>query len=229
MNKFELFRRSEFQNYFFYPKIIPRKKLVSNQYELNAENTRILSFWKKFPYDIQTDFYMWNISNPDDILNGDKPQLQQIGPFPYALSVERRNIEFGDGNISYTNYQEYTKLPSTDYSTNITTINGPFMFIQQIQHQLPKWLQILIGVFLKENDYGPFITKPVNEIIWGYDDPFLSFLNKHIPGLLKISKFGYYINQNETNSKIYTADSGKVKVSKNLRNFKFRKKKFKIY
>ena len=130
------------------------------------------------------------------------------------MNVERRNIEFGDGNVSYSNYQEYNKLPDADYTTNITTINGPFMFIQQIEHQLPKWLQTLIRVFLEENNYGPFITKPVSDIIWGYDDPFLSFLNKHIPGLLKISKFGYYVNQNETNSKVYTADSGKVKVFK---------------
>ena len=132
------------------------------------------------------------------------------------MNVERRNIEFGDGNVSYSNYQEYAKLPDADYTTNITTINGPFMFIQQIEHQLPKWLQTLIRVFLEENNYGPFITKPVNEIIWGYDDPFLSFLNKQIPGLLKVSKFGYYVNQNETSSKIYTADSGKVEVFENL-------------
>ena len=92
------------------------------------------------------------------------------------MNVERRNIEFGDGNVSYSNYQEYTELPDADYTTSITTINGPFMFIQQIEHQLPKWLQTLIRVFLEENNYGPFITKPVSDIIWGYDDPFLSFL-----------------------------------------------------
>ena len=62
------------------------KKLISSQYVLNADNTRILSFWTQFPYDIRTDFYMWNISNPSEVLNGDKPRLQQ----------ERRFSEYSD-------------------------------------------------------------------------------------------------------------------------------------
>ena len=39
----------------------------------------------------QVDFYLWNITNPDEIIiRGQKPKLEQVGPFSYSQVIEAR-------------------------------------------------------------------------------------------------------------------------------------------
>merc|ERR1712136_233573 len=65
----------------------------------------MVHYWTYFPY---VDFYLWNITNSDQIIkNGEKPKLEQVGPFSYSQLIERRNITFGNGTIEYSNYQFY--------------------------------------------------------------------------------------------------------------------------
>ena len=157
---------------------------------------------------MQSDFYLWNVTNPDEIYQGAKPKLEEIGPFSYSISVSRRNVRFGNGTVGYTNFQNYQKINSTEPPLKITTINGPYLIIDQIQRHLPGWLQTLVRVFLKEQNYGPLVTKTADELIWGYQDPFLAFINKNLPGVISTSKFGFYINQNATDSGLFVADNG---------------------
>ena len=39
----------------------------------------------------KVDFYLWNITNSDQIIkNGEKPKLEQVGPFSYSQVIEVR-------------------------------------------------------------------------------------------------------------------------------------------
>jgi len=188
------------------------RTIVPGQFQLTAQNERLVSYWRDVPYDIDMDVYFWNITNPSDVLNGAKARLKEVGPISYDLMVERRDVTFDVGNVSYVNHQQYRSKQDAD-STLITTVNGPYMFIRQVQNQLPPWLRTLIRVYLNENNYGPFVTKPVEDLLWGYDDPFITFLNSHLPGMISVSQFGYYLNQNATSSKVYTVDNGAVDIA----------------
>ena len=176
------------------------RTIVPGQFELTEQNERLVAYWRNVPYDIDMDVYFWNITNPSEVLNGAKARLVEVGPISYDLTVERRQVTFDVGNVTYVNHQQYLNKDEDVNSTLITTVNGPYMFIRQVQHQLPSWLRTLIRVYLKENNYGPFVTRPMADLLWGYDDPFITFLNGHLPGLISVSQFGYYLNQNATNS-----------------------------
>ena len=48
-------------------------------------------------------FNMYHVTNPDDIVNGKKPRLEEIGPFVYREKREKRNInQSSDGCSIYT-------------------------------------------------------------------------------------------------------------------------------
>ena len=151
--------------------------------KITEDNPEMVHYWTYFPYDISVwaprtnhervhcswpyhpseanpqspdvvDFYLWNITNPDEIIkNGEKPKLEQVGPFSYSEVIEvgfpmsflierqllssatakkqfeipskRRNITFGNGTVQYSNYQLYKeKLSDQDPNINIYNLNG---------------------------------------------------------------------------------------------------------
>ena len=48
---------------------------------------------------------MFNITNKDEILQGAKPELQEVGPFVYDINTEKVNITFYEnGTASYQNF-----------------------------------------------------------------------------------------------------------------------------
>lgn len=39
--------------------------------------------WVKPPVPVYMQYYLFNYTNVDDILNGSKPQVRQLGPYSY--------------------------------------------------------------------------------------------------------------------------------------------------
>ena len=54
-------------------------------------------------------FNMYHVTNPDDIVNGKKPRLEEIGPFVYRETREKKNInQSSDGcSIYAAQYKMY--------------------------------------------------------------------------------------------------------------------------
>lgn len=58
---------------------------------------------------------------------------------------------------------------------------------------LPYALRLLISATFKTFKEGPFLTKTVEELMWGYDSKLVEFLNKYLPGMLpSTGKFGLF-------------------------------------
>lgn len=54
-------------------------------------------------------------------------------------------------------------------------------------------VRIMISATFKTFKEGPFLTKTVGELMWGYDSKLVEFLNKYMPGMLPSSgKFGLF-------------------------------------
>ena len=77
------------------------------------------------------NYYIWNIDNPDEILEGAKPKLSQKGPFCHESRNQKENITHTDGTVKFkvkTFYYErdYPELDCQPMNMNITTFNVPY-------------------------------------------------------------------------------------------------------
>ncbi|KAF3848554.1 hypothetical protein F7725_015051 [Dissostichus mawsoni] len=58
---------------------------------------------------------------------------------------------------------------------------------------LPYAMRLMISATFKTFKEGPFLTKTVGELMWGYNSGLVDFLNKWLPGMLpSTGKFGLF-------------------------------------
>lgn len=59
--------------------------------------------------------------------------------------------------------------------------------------KLPVYLRLLISIGFKALDESAFLTKTVEELMWGYDSKLVDLLNHYVPGMLPTTgKFGLF-------------------------------------
>ncbi|XP_078479908.1 scavenger receptor class B member 1-like isoform X3 [Lampetra planeri] len=87
--------------------------------------------WKDVPVEFHMSVYVWDITNPRQVVRGDKPKLVQRGPFVYREYRKKANITFNEnGTVSYREYRHYRfsrerSVASDDFV--FTTINVPVL------------------------------------------------------------------------------------------------------
>eukprot|EP01114_Cavostelium_apophysatum_P019551 TRINITY_DN6337_c0_g1_i1.p1 TRINITY_DN6337_c0_g1~~TRINITY_DN6337_c0_g1_i1.p1 ORF type:complete len:506 (+),score=96.29 TRINITY_DN6337_c0_g1_i1:35-1552(+) len=134
------------------------------------------------------NFRFWNLTNPDDFLNGHKPILIEVGPYSYREIKVKYDASFPDnGNKnSFKTWQYFLfeeKMSNGDPMTDlITTINIPFHGVKGTLGS--DWLPSLAFTVLASATNSTLLTtRTPNELIWGYDDPFLQFLSNLQPSV----------------------------------------------
>lgn len=48
-----------------------------------AKGTDMREMWRKVPFALDYKIYIFNCTNPDEIMKGEKPRVQEIGPYYY--------------------------------------------------------------------------------------------------------------------------------------------------
>lgn len=164
------------------------KQDIANRFVLDSPNKTRYAAWQdsRTPNapEIMYTFWMYNVTNPSGILNGDKPHLQEVGPFVYRLQEIKLDVEFsadGPGNtVNYTQWRYYLPVGNNASTTNITTLNVPF---QALAALATGGLSIVVeGLYAHMTDEESlFTTRPVNDYLFGYEDKQLYELSKTLP------------------------------------------------
>lgn len=47
------------------------------------KSSKMFEKWQKLPMPLTFKVYIFNISNPEEVFVGEKPRLQEIGPYVY--------------------------------------------------------------------------------------------------------------------------------------------------
>uniref|UniRef100_A0A3Q3GRY4 Scavenger receptor class B member 1 n=1 Tax=Labrus bergylta TaxID=56723 RepID=A0A3Q3GRY4_9LABR len=84
-----------------------------------------------------------------------------------------------------------------------------------MMENMPFAVRLMISATFKTFKEGPFLTKTVGELMWGYDSGLVDFLNKYLPGMLPSSgKFGLFADFNNSNTGLFTINTGKDDIGK---------------
>ncbi|XP_045466919.1 scavenger receptor class B member 1 isoform X2 [Harmonia axyridis] len=170
-------------------------------------------YWQKPGVVRLTKVYIFNVTNPDEFLeDGDKPQLQEIGPFVYREDMEKVNIKFHDnGTVSYQHKKILQFVPelSVNKEQKITVPNIPLLTLAMHSNTLGFFVQKTISLILNMGNFKPFVTVTADELVFGYDDKLVSLAHQFYPKRKRpMSKMGLLINRNGTLDEVHNMYTG---------------------
>jgi hypothetical protein len=128
-------------------------------------------------------FYVYNVTNPEQILEGHQPIVEEIGPLVYSYHNKKYNASWSSdgGLLSYMQYQYYLRLSGENFDTNLTTLNMPLLAALNIP--AADWLIYKGSKFTREMK-SLFIQRTAEEVLFGWhNDPLLSQLSKELKEL----------------------------------------------
>uniref|UniRef100_A0A4W5MHU0 Scavenger receptor class B member 1 n=1 Tax=Hucho hucho TaxID=62062 RepID=A0A4W5MHU0_9TELE len=193
--------------------IIINDQIVKNLV-IDPKNEMSYTMWKDVPVPFFMSVYFFNILNPTEVLAGEKPMVEQRGPYVYRKRLQKQNITFHpNATVSYLEYRSYFFEPSMSVGNESDVVTIPNMLVlgaAVMMENLPLAVRLLISATFKAFNEGPFLSKSVGELMWGYDSKLVDFLNKWFPGMLpSTGKFGLFSEFNNSNTGLFTIHTGK--------------------
>jgi len=186
---------------------------------ISPKNELSYTMWKDVPVPFYMSVYFFHVLNPKEILNGEKPMVEQKGPYVYRKRIQKDNITFHPNNtVSYREYRRYFFEPTMSAGNESDVVTIPNMLVlgaAVMMENLPYAVRLMISATFKTFGEGPFLTKTVGELMWGYDSGLVDFLNKYLPGMLpSTGKFGLFAEFNNSNTGLFTIFTGQDDIRK---------------
>ncbi|XP_023840083.1 scavenger receptor class B member 1 isoform X1 [Salvelinus sp. IW2-2015] len=193
--------------------IIIDNQIVKNLV-IDPKNEMSYTMWKDVPVPFFMTVYFFNVLNPTEVLAGEKPMVEQRGPYVYRKRIQKQNITFHPNHtVSYLEYRSYFFEPSMSVGNESDVVTIPNMLVlgaAVMMEDLPFAVRLMISTTFKTFKEGPFLTKSVGKLMWGYDSKLVDFLNKWLPGMLpSTGKFGLFAEFNNSNTGLFTIHTGK--------------------
>ncbi|KAI8115519.1 Lysosome membrane protein 2 [Lucilia cuprina] len=147
-------------------------------------------YWQRPGVIRLTKVYIYNVTNPDGFLQGEKPKLQEVGPFVYREDMQKVNVKFHDNfTVSYQHKKilEFVPELSIDKNTQIITPNIPLLTLTSLSPKLGYVLSKTISVILTAAKFKPFINITADQLRNGT----LSEVSTIKTGHNDMNEFGY--------------------------------------
>ncbi|XP_056288335.1 scavenger receptor class B member 1 [Pseudoliparis swirei] len=186
---------------------------------IDPNNQMTYPMWKDVPVPFYMSVYFFNVLNPQEVLAGEKPHVEQRGPFVYRKFIQKENVTFhANGTVSYLEYRRFFFEPTMSSGNESEVVTIPNMLVLGaaiMMENLPFAVRLMISATFKTFNEGPFLTKTVGELMWGYDSGLVDFLNKYLPGMLpSTGKFGLFAEFNNSNTGLFTIHTGRDDIRK---------------
>lgn len=172
--------------------------------------TEAFDAWENPPAPIYMQFYFFNVTNPLEVLDGDRPAVVEIGPYTYREYRPMEQVDFQDNGTKVTAVNTKTYIFQRNMSRGpesdlIRTVNIPAMTVME-QFKDDTFIGRLISDYMKSTDEGLFTTRTVGELLWGYEDALLKALSTVKPDLDEV--FGLFYKSNASNDGEYVFFTG---------------------
>ncbi|KAM6975659.1 lysosome membrane protein 2c isoform 2-T2 [Tautogolabrus adspersus] len=166
--------------------------------------------WENPPAPIYMQFYFFNVTNPLEVLDGDRPAVVEVGPYTYReyRPMEQVNFHSNGTKVAAVNTKTYIFEPNMSRgpeSELIRTVNIPAVSVMD-KFKDDFIMSNLISSYMRATDTGLFTTRTVGQLLWGYEDSLLKALRAFQPDLDDI--FGLFYKTNATNDGDYVFFTG---------------------
>ncbi|XP_062999893.1 scavenger receptor class B member 1 isoform X2 [Elgaria multicarinata webbii] len=181
-------------------------------------NSMTFNLWKEIPVPFFMSIYFFEVVNPNDILKGAKPVVRQRGPYVYSERRYKDNITFHDnGTVSFLGWRELFFHPDKSNGSESDYVVVPNILVMgaaMMLEDMPLALKLTVSSAFAFFKHKAFMNRTVEDILWGYEDPLIDFLDKIKPGLFPgKGKFGLFTELNNSNSGLFTVYSGMDNVT----------------
>ncbi|XP_008558035.1 scavenger receptor class B member 1 isoform X1 [Microplitis demolitor] len=185
------------------------------------EGGRAYGWWKEPPVVPHMNIYIYNVTNADEFLNnGDKPILQELGPYVYVQKWDKTNIKFNDnGTVSYNVRKRFVfseELSSGTEDDLVVVPNVPMLSATSQSRHAARFLRLAMASIMDILKIKPFVEVSVGQLLWGYEDPLLKLAKDVVPKEQKLpyDQFGLLYGKNGTHPDQYTIFTGASDITK---------------
>ncbi|XP_062445864.1 scavenger receptor class B member 1 isoform X1 [Rhea pennata] len=175
--------------------------------------------WKDIPVPFYLSVHFFEVMNPQEVLQGAKPVVNQRGPYVYREFRYKTNITFHNNDtVSFLEYRKLFFQPELSMGREddyIVVPNILLMGAAVMMEKLPNFVKLLLSGALAGLKQEAFMNRTVGELMWGYQDPLIETLNMLVPGLIPFKgKFGLFVEFNNSNSGLFTVYTGMKDISR---------------
>ncbi|KAK0412808.1 hypothetical protein QR680_006420 [Steinernema hermaphroditum] len=221
-----------------FPAVI-RQRLVLAPKSDDGQYSTITSYWQKLPTSNHFDFYLFNVTNPDEIeYFGEKASVIEYGPYSFIETEHKDGIKWLDDNkeVFFKNEKRYVWDPERtcgkcSYDDEFVLPNAVYMAVSQKgkHYQMGPLKRIMLDMSLLLMGEYPYKKVTMRGVLFeGYYDPMVAlshskfflvdvpaFFNTTLEKLMgfplpDIQYAGYFPHYNNTNDETYLVRTGKT-------------------
>ncbi|XP_064482516.1 scavenger receptor class B member 1-like [Ornithodoros turicata] len=145
--------------------------IILNKEVALSPSSQAYPMWKDVGHKTLVKFYFFNVTNPEEVLAGGKPVVNELGPYTYRALWIKHNITFNDnGTLSYQETKQYffdrdeSVGPETD---EIVTVNVPFVTTAKLLKEQNFIIRGIASLSLAGLGQRIFITRTVGQLTFG--------------------------------------------------------------
>nr|QUP79610.1 sensory neuron membrane protein 2 [Monochamus saltuarius] len=153
-----------------FPEIVTNKIWET---KILKENTEQWDMFMKMPFPFTFKICIFDVQNPDAILQGEKPVVKEAGPYVYKVYKWKSEVEWQANDISYHGYMRFEfdqqasgKCAEEDMVTILNTpYNTMLLTVEATQPSMLSMLESVTPGVFGEND-GLFIKVKVKDYLF---------------------------------------------------------------
>ncbi|XP_015282611.1 PREDICTED: lysosome membrane protein 2 isoform X2 [Gekko japonicus] len=169
-----------------------------------------LKLWEEPPPPVYMQFYMFNVTNPLEVLNGEIPRVTETGPYTYREDRPKVNVHILENGtkVSFFSPRTFYFVPEMSVGDpavdHIRTVNVPAVAAMEMATATAMRFPLEVMLLLYKEEM--FSIHTVHEWLWGYEDRFLRTMHKMRPAVNP--EFGFFYKMNGTDDGEYVVLSG---------------------
>ncbi|VDK64618.1 unnamed protein product [Onchocerca ochengi] len=157
---------------FLAPHLINREIRQRKNFE---ENSELNYYWENPDYKYRSEIFVFSVNNSHQILDGNKPEVVQIGPYVYDVHSGRNIVGYGNRSVKYQSVQSFIfdRNASCEECSLHKKIEIPNIIFQKFA-ELSSNPVVSSIAHASLTSSQPFIKISVDDALFkGYVDPFL--------------------------------------------------------